>query len=377
MFLALASAFAITQALEGDAPLSALQQDVEQVCALVPEHYAYFESRAAHWDAACDLARAEAAQSEGAYVLAVLEGLIDALYDTHINLNTNNQTSPWLIPSGSQIRVAEQADGQVVVTDVRTGSRAEGLDIRPGDLVLTINGQAPVDAALRRMRTGDTDLPARRDWALNAAVTGFRHEERRLQLERDGEVFEATLSGFPARRTGTPVSYRMHAPGVGLIRINNSLGRDETVAAFNAALAELGDINSLILDLRDTPGGGNTSVAEPILGRFVQTRTAYQRIEPTDAPAWIRHVDPAAPYSDVALTVRVGGWTGSMGEGMAIGLDAMGRAEVVGPPMAGLAGGTEGFHLPGGDLMLWMPTYNLAHLDGTPRHEWVPPALGD
>ena len=109
----------------------------------------------------------------------------------------------------------------------------------------------------------------------------------------------------------------------------------------------------------------------------MQTRTAYQRIEPTDAPAWIRHVDPVAPYSDVELTVRVGGWTGSMGEGMAIGLHAMGRAEIVGTPMAGLAGGTEGFHLPGGDLMLWMPTYNLAHLDGTPRHEWVPAALGD
>jgi C-terminal processing protease CtpA/Prc len=51
-----------------------------------------------------------------------------------------------------------------------------------------------------------------------------------------------------------------------------------------------------------------------------------------------------APGDRIApVVVLVNHWTGSIGEGMAIGLDAMHRARVVGTPMAHLAGAISDF----------------------------------
>jgi len=65
-------------------------------------------------------------------------------------------------------------------------------------------------------------------------------------------------------------------------------------------------------------------------------------------------------------------WTGSMGEGMAIGFDAMKRAQIVGTPMARLRGGTESFELPKTRIPVHLPTYRLYHVNGTPREAFVP-----
>ena len=66
-----------------------------------------------------------------------------------------------------------------------------------------------------------------------------------------------------------------------------------------------------------------------------------------------------------------------MGEGMAIGLDGMHRARVVGTAMAGLAGAVEDVTLPCEGIGLAFPEARLAHVDGTPRERWVPPVLID
>jgi len=46
------------------------------------------------------------------------------------------------------------------------------------------------------------------------------------------------------------------------------------------------------------------------------------------------------------VVVLVDRWTASMGEGLAAGLDGLGRVTVVGARMAGLLGGTCGYTLP-------------------------------
>jgi len=61
-----------------------------------------------------------------------------------------------------------------------------------------------------------------------------------------------------------------------------------------------------------------------------------------------------------------------MGEGMAIGFDAMNRAQIVGTPMARLCGGTENFELPKTGIPVHLPTYRLYHMNGTPREAFVP-----
>jgi len=64
-----------------------------------------------------------------------------------------------------------------------------------------------------------------------------------------------------------------------------------------------------------------------------------------------------------------------MGEGMAIGFDAMQRALVLGTTMAGLAGAVSDLRLPETGITVAFATEQLYHIHGTPRHEWVPPLV--
>ena len=62
-----------------------------------------------------------------------------------------------------------------------------------------------------------------------------------------------------------------------------------------------------------------------------------------------------------------------MGEGMAIGLDGLGRGTVVGTRMAGLNGAVFDLQLPNTGIRLNYAAEKLFHLDGTPREDFVPP----
>ncbi len=76
-------------------------------------------------------------------------------------------------------------------------------------------------------------------------------------------------------------------------------------------------------------------------------------------------------HHDGPAIVKVGRWTGSMGEGLALGLDAMG-ARVEGGPMAGLLGAVYDFPLENSGLVLKLPAEKLFHIDGTPREAFNP-----
>ncbi len=135
--------------------------------------------------------------------------------------------------------------------------------------------------------------------------------------------------------------------------------------------------------MRNTPSGGNTDVAEPILGRFISAPSGYQRVfdpgpgKAAPAGSWVRKVAPRGTTVTQPLAVLVDRWTGSMGEGMAIGFDGMKRATVVGTRMAGLCGATSDVTLPKSRIGVAFPTERLYHLDGTPRETWSPPVFVD
>ncbi len=71
--------------------------------------------------------------------------------------------------------------------------------------------------------------------------------------------------------------------------------------------------------------------------------------------------------------VRVGRWTGSMGEGIAIAFDAIG-ARVEGDRMAGLKGAVYDLTLPSSGLVVKLPVERLYTVDGRPREAFVPRA---
>ena len=90
------------------------------------------------------------------------------------------------------------------------------------------------------------------------------------------------------------------------------------------------------------------------------------------ARRWIEQVLPRpGKHHDGPVTVKVGRWTGSMGEGLALGFDAIG-ARVEGGPMAGLLGAVYDYKLEQSGMVIKFPVERLFHVNGTPREEFVP-----
>ena len=136
---------------------------------------------------------------------------------------------------------------------------------------------------------------------------------------------------------------------------------------------------TVVLDLTDTASGGNTSVARGVMGWFVSEPRPYQvhnlpaEERETGVPRqWVEQVLPrAGKHHDGPVTVRVGRWTGSMGEGLAVGFDALG-ARVEGGRMAGLLGAIYDLRLERSGLVIKVPVERLYAVDGTPREAFAP-----
>ena len=167
--------------------------------------------------------------------------------------------------------------------------------------------------------------------------------------------------------------------GALVVRFNDSLGEDKTIAAFDAAMAKARPGGRVVIDLTDTPSGGDTTVARAVLGWFVDRPRGYQvhnlpsELRETGiARQWIEQVLPRPGKHHIGpVAVRVGRWTGSMGEGIAIGFDAIG-APVTGSPMAGLRGAVYDERLEHSGLVLKIPAERLYSVSGTPREAFVP-----
>jgi carboxyl-terminal processing protease len=230
-------------------------------------------------------------------------------------------------------------------------------------------------------------VAAARDWALRAVLAGTHNTVRRLQLGHGGTGRHVEL---PARdqfssAAATPITVSRLETGAARITFNDSLGDRATVSAFDQALVALRDAPGLLIDLRNTPSGGNTSVARGILGRFVDREMPYQKhvlpseeLETGIRRSWLELVSPRGTFAfRRPVAVLVGHWTGSMGEGLAIGFDGTGRGTVVGTPMAGLLGATVHVTLPSTGIGLNVPAERLYHVNGTPREAFRPGVLVD
>jgi C-terminal processing protease CtpA/Prc len=351
--------------------------DFDELLRLIDNEYTY---RA---ESGCDTAllRNRLRPSAGAVksrkeLLPVLESALDCLHESHAHFNANLDSSTRLIPSGLQVW-AELQDDRALVTQVRHASAAWRAGIRRGDVIVAVDNMFVAAAVKRRMpccMRGEEPLPQARQWTLLALLAGRHDQPVTLSMSRAGILRQASFTP-ESNHSIANVESRRNPDGSGYIALNN-LGDSDSIAAFDQALAKLRDTSELFLDLRNTPAGGNTDVAEPILGRLINHRQPYQRITPTHGKPWLREVAPGGPWQySRPVTVLVSRWTGSIGEAMAIGLDGMHRATICGSRMAGLRGSVFDHTLPVSGIVVRLPGERLSHLDGRPRETFVPPLL--
>lgn len=366
------------QAQSAGLPSSDYVEDFDSAWSFIGDTYAYLDEKAVDWARVRDLLRPRAAEVRNTdEFIGLLEELVEHLYDHHAHLGVNTSSSPRLVPTGADLWAHHQHD-TALITQVRAGSDAERAGLRPGMEIVTIDGRPVQEAVADRLAEAvdPNDVDAR-DWALRALLAGRQNAAVRLELKTDSGPRSVEFQPGQVERPETALTATILDDRFGYVRIHNSLGQRALVRQWDSALRTLRKTDGLILDLRDTPSGGDTIVARPLLGRLVAEPRPYQRHEiPAEGRAWVERVEPRGRFTyDKPVAVLVGRWTGSMGEGVAIGLDGMGRATVFGTAMAGLRGALGSHSLEHTGIQVRVPAERLYHVDGTPREAFVPPML--
>ncbi len=315
------------------------------------------------------------------------QAFLNHFSDPHLSLGPFGERDFCVIPTGSDMWVRREADGSYQIVDVKGKGAASVAGIRPSDVVVTIDGLSVGDAIKEVLgEAGPLKFSEKQlEYAANVALGGRRNQARTIELIHQGRQqryqLPSSYASSDQSRSATPISYELLNTQTGYIRFNNSLGDKNTVTAFANALRELQYTRTLIVDLRDTPSGGGTDVANPILGHFTKEPSPYQkyRTQTRDTPYQKAKLqtaltEPSEPQFANNVLVLVGRWTGSMGEGMAIGFDALG-ATVVGSSMAHLLGGVKIVGLPSSESRLKVGFDRMYHVNGTFREDFVPPVL--
>jgi C-terminal processing protease CtpA/Prc len=306
------------------------------------------------------------------------------LYDHHCSLHTNNRGSRRLVPTGADIWAEYHGDKPLVV-EVRRGFPAEKIGIRAGMEVISVN-DLPIEKAILPY-LGHTVNNESKSFALRLALAGDHVTKRKLTLKTGQGIkdFYPDEKGMALENiTYASMVESKLLNDIGYIKINNYLFDNDLIAKFDSVLNTLLSTNALIIDLRETPSGGNTSVARAILGRFITQDHFYQKHELWAEEkqtgikrSWEEIVSPRGiPYLK-PLVILVDHWTGSVSEGIAIGFDGMKRATVIGTQMARLNGAVEDFQLPNTKIGVNITTERLYHVNGMPRELFNPVVMVD
>lgn len=301
--------------------------------------------------------------------------------DPHFLVGPLDENDFSIIPSGSDIKTVIR-DDHFYVLDIRAGSAADMAGIRPGWEIMEIDGM-PVREAVRRPFGDLLPKPTPRQMVYGAdiAVSGLRNAPRNISFRHQDQTRTVSLAAsydFSSQiRAGELLTVSQQS-GIGVIRINNSLGNNDLIAAFDRALKQLADSDAIVIDLRNTPSGGNTEVARSIIGHFVKETRSYQiheipslEREFTVPRRFIEQVKPRTPGFSGPIAVLGGHWTGSMGEGLVIGLDAAAGAYTIASDMGDLLGALSNFDLGKSGARMDIGTESLFHVDGTPREDYV------
>ena len=346
--------------------------DLEAARRAVREHMVYSPGGGTTLEAAFSSLRpqAEAARTPAEH-LRVLESFVFAVADHHIGLSTNNASSPRLVPTGSSVW-ADYRDGKWIVAQVRLGSAARRAGLREGMSITQVNG-VTADALVLPPHTPESKAAAA-GFAMRVALAGSHDQDAVVVAEgKDGRI-EARLT--LAEESNTELaSLSFPSPATAMIRINNSLGDSDLPAEFASLMTQARGARVILLDLRNTPSGGDSSIAKPIMSWFVQGERDYQRHRRANR-VWAETVRGRREGFDGRLIVLVDHWTGSMGEGVAIGLRSAAGAKLVGTSMAGLRGAIEPFQLPClSGVSIRVPVEQLFTMEGQPREFAAPDVI--
>jgi C-terminal processing protease CtpA/Prc len=356
------------------------KEDLDYFLNTIEANYAYWDKKQTDWQKVKQIftPAADTITTRSGFI-DVLEKIFYELYDHHASLNTNTQSSQRLVPSGTDIW-AGYVNGKPTILQLRSGTQAMQKGLKPGMEIVQFNG-VDVQSAIKDFlgRSIKQPDPEAMNYALRTLLAGKHNGDRVLKVRYNNN--ESVIDAGSPRIIPHKELLSSHVlvDNIGYIRFTDHLYDNNTIPAFDSALQKLKNTEALIIDMRNTASGGNTTVARAILGSFISKEGFYQRHEiPAEEKemgvrrSWAEIVSPRTYVYTKPLVILVNHWTGSIGEGITIGFDGLKRATIVGTEMAGLNGANYSFNLPNSGIGFSFPAEKLFHVDGTPRELFKP-----
>ncbi|MEM6380487.1 MAG: S41 family peptidase, partial [Bacteroidota bacterium] len=376
LFCALAFNGAFAQ--EDELNVGSLEVDFENILSDLSNYYIYLEDKGIDLDCIRQAYQERASQATNLVdQILFFEYLLDEFYDSHLILNTNTNSSYRLwAPIYAGLK-----DGKPIITNIWQSQIANLNQNILGAEIIAINDLS-IDDAIEAFPTQcqDKGKPEIREWIINKLLAGRYDQDRILRLKLPHqEVVSFDLDELQIIPQTSLLSIEV-TDNIGIIRIHNSLGNNDLIAAFDEALSQLTETDGLIIDLRNTVDGGNSYVARGIMSRFITKEKPYQKHwtkeqydqGPALERSWIEYVSPRGNKYQKPVIVLVGRWTGSMGEGLAIGFEGMERGQIVGTEMRRLAGEVFDYGFKNQWYGYKLSTRKLFHLNGTIREAYIP-----
>lgn len=230
---------------------------------------------------------------------------------------------------------------RTVILAVFPGSPAEAAGLQPRDAILSVDGTPIVDedGILQDIVRG----PEGTSITLTIQTPG--------QAERQVEVTRQRITGtasVPFDVLSSPTGLRI---GYILLVTFDDSTIDEQVAEALQVMTSAGELDGLILDLREN-GGGASTVVQPILGYFTHGVLGYYVYRQEQRPFTITGTDIRGSQG-VPLVVLVGSGSASFGEIFPGVLQDSGRAHIIGTTTDGNVEVLWGYHFDDGSR-LWL-----------------------
>ena len=350
---------------------------------LVRLRYGYLQRPGIDGDAILrHFAPAAEASKTRAQFIDVLQLVAHNFADPHFIVGPLDDDDYAVFPTSADL-FAEGVGESFSIVDVRRDSDAAARGVTPGARIVAIDGLSPQLAIERALGRSFAELSRQQKNAgINIALAGRRHHPRSLVLATasgtrsfDLAPTNALADSIAAR---APVTVDRRPGQVAVIRIENSLGNNATIRAFASALESVRNSRRLVIDLRNTPSGGNTTVARGILGHFVEREHPYQiHVVPAEKRQFgvprkfVEYVLPIAPRYRGKVIVLGGHWTGSMGEGLMIAFRAIG-IPTAGSRLAHLLGALSNEQLERSGARVDLGEEQLFDVRGRPRENFIP-----
>lgn len=214
---------------------------------------------------------------------------------------------------GIGVVVRQDAEtGKIAVNEVYSKSPAMEAGIEVGDVITSVNGES-IDG----MSTSD----------LVSMIGGKEDTKFSMTVDRNGKELEFDLTR--RKIEVDTVLYEMKEDNIGYVRIKEF--DSVTASQVESAIKDLKSqgMESIIIDLRDNPGGMLTSVRE-IASMFLPEDKLFLYSETKDGEKEEYYTNETPILPDMPMCILVNGESASASEALSGAMQCYDRAEIVG-----------------------------------------------